>query len=152
MIFAKVAYCSPHLNLWYGNMLCVHILWSIGLINWVGTQQRLLHQVHLHGLRRVDYMRRCIYCLLPIIVGNGEEEAIWCCWLVNLVLPVGENKRGFGAAGWRCLVVVVKFELIVWHPCVIFHLCGFSLLIAALAGVQKTVVFSSSVVWKKNRQ
>ena len=93
------------------------MLWCIIIadksIDRVGTQQRLLHQVHLHGLRRVNYMRRCIYCLLPIIVGDGEEETTWCCWLVNLVLPIGKRRREIGAAGWCCLVVVVKFELIV---------------------------------------
>ena len=40
----------------------------------VGTQQRLLHQVHLHGLRRVNYMRMCIYCLLPIILGVERRD------------------------------------------------------------------------------
>ena len=65
-------------------------------------QQRLLHQVHLYGLRRVDYMRRCIYCLLPIVVGDGEEETTWttwCCWSVSLVLLVGGNEERIGAAG-----------------------------------------------------
>ena len=74
-------------------MLWCIVLWSIGSINQVDMQQRLLHQVSLYGLRRVVYMLWCIYWLLPIIVGDGEEETTWCYLLVNLVLHVGENRR-----------------------------------------------------------
>ena len=36
------------------------ILLLITSIDRLGTQQRLLHQVHLLAARRVDYMRRCM--------------------------------------------------------------------------------------------
>ena len=52
--------------------------------------------------------------MLPI-VGNGKEGKIWCCWLLHLVLTVGERRRGFGefGAGDWCfwlLLFVLKFN------------------------------------------
>ena len=61
-------------------------------LKWIdrsGTQQRLYAQVH--------------------IIGNGKEGKSWCCWLVQLVLPVGEKRREVGEIG----VVVVCCSLFI---------------------------------------
>ena len=72
----------------------------------------MLYQVHLYGLRRVVYMHWCIYRLLPPIIGIKEEETLWCCWLVNLVLPVGKSEETLVllvGAVWLLLLLLFVF-------------------------------------------
>ena len=86
------------------------MLWCIfiadKLIDRVRTQQRLLHLVHLYGLRRVDYMRWCILVLLLHLHQSICLE--WIEWIICIgayiaccFLLLGmEKKRKVGAAGW----------------------------------------------------
>ena len=141
IIFSKVTFSSHHLNF----MVLEYAMGIFyGRLDWLMSRHAtaFIASAYIIGLRSVNYMRWCIYCLLPPIIGNGDEETNWCCWLVTGCCLLVRMKREFSAAGWRYLVVVVCLKLIVWHPCVNFHLCGFSLLLSALAGVHKTVIFA----------
>ena len=84
------------------------MLWCIfiadKLIDRVRTQQRLLHLVHLYGLRRVDYMRRCI--LLGIEKKRKVGAAGWCSWCGLLVREEEKLVK-------LVVVVVLKFN---FHP------------------------------------
>ena len=39
-----------------------------------------------------------------MVLRVGEKKRSWCCWLVKLVLPVGENEERI----WCCCVVDFK--------------------------------------------
>ena len=111
------------------------MLWCIFDVDWIDQsnidkQQRLLHlhQIHRRRVDRVKYL----YALVHILSAEWRRRE-------DLVLLVGERKRGVGAVGWWRLVVVVYFE-VNFHPFAA-SLC-FVCWLSVLAGVQKIVIFA----------
>ena len=85
----------------------------------------------------------CLHCVELIICAGAYWEWKRSESLVLLVGAIGaacwlEKKRDWWI--WCCLWFVVVCLL--WSPVWPFHLCGFSLLLLALAGVHKLAIFA----------
>ena len=118
---------SPFLIFEFAGMrICDDIFLLIKSIDRFGAQQRLLHQIHLPAVHRLD-----LYAKVHII-GNGEEGKVGAAGWWSWCLPIGERRRDF----WW-----IRLLLLFWslnsHP-LAASLCWLS----ALAGVHKLAILA----------